>query len=138
KGYGGQVVGGESGGELGVIGGGVKGLPEPVPLAAGNVEILETQTVFIFGYPFGDGLGKNVTVTKSTVTGTRKTPAGYPQTQLGGGLHPGNSGGPVLNAKGEVVGVAVSGLKGTQIHFAVPVVYVHAVLAGRTHRWVYA
>src|SRR5262249_6179773 len=87
------------------------------------------------GYPFGDGLGKNVTVTKSTVTGARKTPAGYPQTQLAGGLHPGNSGGPVLSAKGEVVGVAVSGLKGTQIHFAVPVRYVHAMLGGRTHGW---
>jgi V8-like Glu-specific endopeptidase len=137
KTYAGQVLGVDSGSDLGVIRVAVKGLPEPVPLAAGNVEVLETQTVFIFGYPFGDGLGKNVTVTKSTVTGTRKTPAGYPQTQLGGGLHPGNSGGPVLNAKGEVVGVAVSGLKGTQIHFAVPVSYVHGMLLGRTHRWFY-
>src|SRR5207302_9441095 len=84
-----------------------------------------------------DELGKSVTVTKSTVTGTRKNATGYPQTQLGGGLHPGNSGGPVLDSKGAVVGVAVSGLRGTQIHFAVPAGYVHSFLGGRTHRWFY-
>ena len=134
----GRVLGVDAGSDLGVVAVPPKVLPETVPLATGPAaEVLETQTVFIFGYPFGDELGRGVTVTKSTVTGTRKTPAGYPQTQLGGGLHPGNSGGPVLNAKGEVVGVAVSGLKGTQIHFAVPVNYVHAMLGGRTHRWVY-
>src|SRR2546430_756400 len=77
------------------------------------------------------------TVIQGTVSGTRKTATGYTQTQLAGGLHPGNSGGPVLSAKGAVVGIAVSGLKDTQIHFAVPVSYVHAFLGGRTHRWLY-
>src|SRR5262249_30297166 len=80
---------------------------------------------------------RGVTVTKSTVSGTRKNATGYTQTQLAGGLHPGNSGGPILDGKGQVIGVAVSGLKNTQIHFSVPVGYVHAFLLGRTHRWHY-
>ena len=35
-------------------------------------------------------------------------------------MHPGNSGGPVTDGKGQVVGVAVSGIRGTQLHFAIP------------------
>jgi hypothetical protein len=31
----------------------------------------------------------------------------------------------------------VSGISGTQIHFAVPSGYVHSFLSGRTHRWAY-
>ena len=137
KTYTARVLGVDSGSDLGVLYVAGKDLPEPIPLAPRNVEVLETQTVYIFGYPFGDALNKSITVTKSTVSGTRKNATGYTQTQLAGGLHPGNSGGPVLNAKGAVIGVAVSGLKDTQIHFAVPVDYVHAFLGGRTHRWFY-
>jgi S1-C subfamily serine protease len=132
-----RVLGVDNGSDLGVLYIGVKDLPEPIPLAPRNVEIVETQNVFIFGYPFGDELNKSITVTKSTVSGSRKTAAGYVQTQLAGGLHPGNSGGPIVDAKGLVIGVAVSGLKDTQIHFAVPVNSVHAFLGSRTHRWQY-
>jgi S1-C subfamily serine protease len=137
KTYTARVLGVDEGSDLGVLHVDEKNLPEPLGLAPGNVEVLETSTVFIFGYPFGEELNKAITVTKSTVSGMRKTHTGYPQIQLAGGLHPGNSGGPILNAKGAVVGVAVSGLKGTQIHFAVPVGYVHGFLSGRTHRWFY-
>ncbi|MCE9562344.1 MAG: serine protease [Planctomycetes bacterium] len=136
KTYIGRVLGVDAGSDLGVLVVSSKDLPAPLALAPSRTEVLETQNVFIFGYPFGDDLGKTITVTKSTVSSSaRKAPSGYTQIQLAGGLHPGNSGGPVLDAKGAVVGVAVSGIKGTQIHFAVPVGYVHSFLLGRTHRW---
>jgi hypothetical protein len=46
-------------------------------------------------------------------------------------MHPGNSGGPVVDAGGNVVGIAVSGIRGTQIQFAIPCEKVFDFVAGR-------
>jgi hypothetical protein len=41
--------------------------------------------------------------------------------QLDAALNPGNSGGPVLDKNGKVVGVVVAGVKGSGVNFAIPV-----------------
>ncbi len=50
------------------------------------------------------------------------------QVQVNGGMHPGNSGGPVTDARGAVVGVSVAIISGTQINFAVPADFIRPVL----------
>ena len=106
-------------------------LPEPLEVKS-TTGLVETQIVYVFGFPFGEGLGKNITVSTSSVTSLRKGPYGdMDKVQVNGGMHPGNSGGPVVDASGAVVGVAVSGIEGTLINFAVPGEYVHVVLNGR-------
>jgi S1-C subfamily serine protease len=94
----------------------------PPPLAFGKAEkLIETQEVFVFGYPFGEQLGKEVSVNRTTVSSLRRTNGTLDRVQLAGGSHPGNSGGPVANAKGEIVGVSVSGLRAAEtIVFAIP------------------
>src|SRR5262249_36306771 len=94
----------------------------PPPLDVGRArKLLETQQVFIFGFPLGEGLGKNITVSNSSVSSLRKDAEGnLAKLQVNGGMHPGNSGGPVVDGRGRVVGVAVSVIKNTQIHFAIP------------------
>ena len=94
----------------------------PVPLAFGkSEELIETQEVTAFGYPFGEQLGKNVSINPTRVSSLRRANGTVDVVQLAGGLNPGNSGGPVVNAKGEVIGVSVSKLKGTDnIAFAIP------------------
>jgi S1-C subfamily serine protease len=110
-----------------------KGQPLPTPLAvqpAGG--LLETQRVYIFGFPFGEALGKNITVSPSAVSSLRRDLGGrLKEIQVNGGMHPGNSGGPVVDPRGQVLGVAVSGLRNTQINFAIPGEQVHLLLAGR-------
>src|SRR5437868_5103639 len=54
------------------------------------------------------------------------------RSQFIAGRHPGNSGGPVTDASGQVIGVAVSGLANTQIHFAIPPETVFNFLNGRS------
>lgn len=104
----------------------------PEPLALGNTSGLnETQPVFIFGFPFGKQLGKNITVSKSSISSLRKENGELKQIQVNGGMHPGNSGGPVVDSKGQVVGVAVSAIGGTLINFAIPSDEVAEFLAGR-------
>jgi predicted Zn finger-like uncharacterized protein len=94
----------------------------PPPLAVGNAEeLVETQNVYIFGFPFGAQLGKNITVSTSSISSLRRGDGGaLKQVQVNGGMNPGNSGGPVTDARGVVVGVSVAGISGTQINFAIP------------------
>jgi V8-like Glu-specific endopeptidase len=106
---------------------------QPAPLQLGaKDELFETQKVYIFGFPFGEQLGKNITVSESSVSSLRKDAKGVlEQIQVNGGMHPGNSGGPVINAQGKVIGVAVAGIRATQINFAVPAARVQSLLDGR-------
>lgn len=47
--------------------------PMPPPLRFGrSAALVETQDVFIYGYPFGEKLGENISVNKSTVSSLRK------------------------------------------------------------------
>jgi S1-C subfamily serine protease len=107
--------------------------PLPPPLDVGRAgKLLETQQVFIFGFPLGEGLGKNITVSTSSVSSLRKDAEGnLAKLQVNGGMHHGNSGGPVVDGRGRVVGVAVSGIANTQLNFAIPGERVATLLNGR-------
>lgn len=118
----GTVVGVDRDNDLAVlrVKGDLSRLPAPLPVASA-AKLTETQNVYIFGFPFGAQLGKNITVSASTVGALRRGQGGVlKQVQVNGGMHPGNSGGPVTDSRGAVVGVSVAGIDGTQINFAVP------------------
>src|SRR5262249_32707746 len=51
--------------------------------------------------------------------------------QVAGGMHPGNSGGPLVDKDGQVVGIAVSGFAGTQVHLAIPTEELLATFNGK-------
>jgi S1-C subfamily serine protease len=94
--------------------------------------LVETQRVYVFGYPFGEQLHKNVTVSPSAVSSLIPYPDGQlRRVQVNGGMHPGNSGGPVVDIHGNVVGIAVSGVENTQINFAIPGEHVGPILNRR-------
>ncbi|HZV04252.1 MAG TPA: trypsin-like peptidase domain-containing protein [Gemmataceae bacterium] len=106
--------------------------PLPPPLAVDSAEKLtEIQKVYIFGFPLGAQLGKNITVSESSVSSLRRDKTGaLSEVQVNGGMTHGNSGGPVTDARGVVIGVAVSGIRGTQLNFAIPGDLVLKVLDG--------
>jgi predicted Zn finger-like uncharacterized protein len=111
-----------------------KNKPLPLPINVRNAEKLtELDEVYIFGFPLGEKLGKEITVRPSSVSSLRKI-AGtniLEKIQVNGGMDPGNSGGPVVDSTGKVVGVAVSGIQGRMINFAIPGERVHTILNGR-------
>jgi hypothetical protein len=134
KTYPGRTLGIDSSSDLGVLGVAGKDLPRFLPVGSGD-DLQETQPLYVFGYPYGEALGKNVTVSKTSVSSLRKNQFGrLEKIQVNGGMNPGNSGGPVIDSNGTVVGVAVSAIRGTQINFAVPGQLVHYFLRGRVHR----
>lgn len=94
-------------------------LPEGLSVPK-NPKVVETQKLFIFGFPLGESLGKEISITDTTVSSLRKTDGKLSQIQVKGGMTNGNSGGPVVDGKGNVVGVAVAGIRSTDINFCIP------------------
>jgi S1-C subfamily serine protease len=118
---------------------GVKKLPEPIRLEAGT-EVLETMTVYAFGFPFGKALavgarGPAITITKGTVSSLRHDESGQLRlVQIDADVNPGNSGGPVVDEKGRLVGVAVARVVAAgKMGFAVPPEPLREMLHGKVN-----
>jgi hypothetical protein len=116
--------------------------PDPLPLASSKTT-RETQKVFSLGYPFGDSAGKEVTVTSLAVSSLRYKDGQINVVQFAGAMNPGNSGGPVIDASGRIVSVAVRIMTGnmgggtltnTGISMGVPSDEVAALYYGRADR----
>ena len=67
------------------------------------------QSIFTGGYPYNEVLD-NFNFTAGNVSGLRGTQSNISQFQFTAPVQPGSSGGPILDEKGGVVGVTVSGL----------------------------
>ena len=68
------------------------------------------QSIFVAGYPFGEQVSKSVKVTDGIVSSLSGLGDNFSQIQISAALQPGNSGGPVFDKNGNVVGVAVAKL----------------------------
>ena len=116
---------------------GVKDFAKAIDLSK-KAEIRETMAVYTIGFPLGEALATSrrnnpaVTVSKGTVSSIREDDKGDTfRVQIDGELNPGNSGGPVVDAKGQLVGVAVARIKGTRMGLAIPPTDVTDLLDGR-------
>jgi hypothetical protein len=133
----GEVVGSDTTVDLAVVKvGPVAGLPAPIDLSR-TAELRETRPVFALGYPFGQFLatgkrGPAVTVTKGTITSLRRDDRDeVDRVQIDSDVNPGNSGGPVVDPDGRLVGIAVAKLMDTRIGFAIVPRKLDSMLEGR-------
>ena len=102
--------------------------PDLVPLQLGHDDSLsETTSLTAFGYTRNAehdvfaGLYPSVGVKPGVITALRKLDGELATIQFDGALLPGNSGGPVIDASGQVVGVVRSGIELFGLNFLVPV-----------------
>lgn len=93
--------------------------------------VKELDRLFVFGFPLGSALGSEISIRPTQVTSLRHEGGKLKKIQVEGGMTPGNSGGPVVDVKGNVIGVAVSGIKDTNINFCVPAELVQQLLANK-------
>ncbi len=71
------------------------------------------QDVIAIGYPLPDILGEELSMSRGIVSSLRHI-GNYNYVQTDAALNPGNSGGPLLNLRGEVIGVSSAGVKSVQ------------------------
>jgi predicted Zn finger-like uncharacterized protein len=127
-----RVLGVDRSSDLAVldIGTPLQKVPQPLTVKSAG-SLTELDEVYVSGFPLGKALGKEISIRDSKVASLRKKGGVLDRVQLNGGMDPGNSGGPVVDNNGHVVGVAVSGIPGRQINFAIPGDHVHVILNGR-------
>lgn len=106
------------------------------PLALGSdKELAELTELITCGFPFGAALARQgeypaVTINVGSVTSLRRDKQGeLDRIQLDASLNPGNSGGPVLDRSGKVVGMVVGGIQGSGVNTAIPVSHLRRFLA---------
>jgi WD40 repeat protein/S1-C subfamily serine protease len=102
--------------------------PRLTTLDLGKDETLSVTTpVATFGFPLGartrvgHEIYPNCSVILSEITELHRDQGRLDSVQFNRQLNPGNSGGPVLNGSGEVVGVAVKTVEGKSVNLAIPV-----------------
>jgi len=104
---------------------GARGLPA-MPMGS-DAQMEVGDRVFVMGNPLGMG----GTFTDGMVSGKRPL-EGVSMLQISAPISPGSSGGPVMNERGEVIGVATMMVMGGQnLNMAVPVRYLAPMLALR-------
>ena len=97
------------------------------PLSLSAEQVIPGEQIFAIGNP--EGLEKSIS--QGIVSGLHKTES-IDFIQISSPISHGSSGGPILNTKGEVVGVAAAILdQGQNLNFAIPVVYVKALLEAK-------
>jgi hypothetical protein len=96
-----------------------------LPIASSD-EVSELAEVIAFGFPFGTALSVRneeypaISVNVCTVSALRNKKGELDRIELNGAVNPGQSGGPVLDSSGNVVGVIASGIRGSGISQSIP------------------
>tara|TARA_R100000789_G_scaffold98855_1_gene103685 strand:- start:4240 stop:6720 length:2481 start_codon:yes stop_codon:yes gene_type:complete len=99
----------------------------PVLNLGSDKDLVETQDVIVFGYPFGRFLSPDhedapsISVNTGKISALRRKDRELALIQIDANVNPGNSGGPVLDEDGKVIGVVVSAVLGAGVSFAIPV-----------------
>ena len=116
---------------------GVKGVPKPIDYLH-EPKLAETMPVYTFGFPFGKILSTSkgspaITVGHGAISSLRMDDDGkLALVQIDAALNPGNSGGPVVDAHGRLVGVAVATIRDSSgIGLAIPSHGLSEMLQGR-------
>lgn len=86
----------------------IKTLAEPFPtppFALRTTGIQQAERVFALGYPFAEAMGSELKVTEGIISAKSGVAGDLSKYQISAGLNPGNSGGPLIDEQGYLIGV---------------------------------
>ncbi len=137
----GVVLGKDTSRDVAVIYHGNVGVPAVKFGSSSSVSLKTGADVYALGYPLE--FKTTITLTKGLVSANRQQTVSGIYIQTDAAIHPGNSGGPLVNSRGEVVGINTLGktsvsssgqdIGGTGIGFAVPIETANSVVPSLTN-----
>jgi len=92
----------------------------------------DAEEVFTVGYPLENILGEDPKTTNGIISSQSGYQGNPTYFQITVPLHPGNSGGPLLNKKGEIIGITSSGLKKDKfdnVNYAIKIAYIEPLIS---------
>jgi S1-C subfamily serine protease len=92
-------------------------------------DVAPTTQVTTFGFPLGKHIASGDNSYPEVATNVSRITALGDEVRFDGQLNPGNSGGPVVDSRGTVIGVAHATILGASINFAIPVGQLRTFLA---------
>jgi len=107
--FGAQLVVADSVNDLALLS--VEGADLPAGLVVSERAVGLAEDIVLLGYPLTHILGESIKVGRGSVSSLTGLGDDVTRIQIDAPVHPGNSGGPVLSNRGEVVGVVVSRLR---------------------------
>ena len=78
------------------------------PIDNSNPQLM--QDIYVAGYPFGENISSSLKVTRGIVSSLTGLGDNFSNMQIDAAIQPGNSGGPIFDEGGNVIGVAVATL----------------------------
>jgi len=121
----GRVLGSDEPNDLALI----RAEPTPPVLPLSTVDPRVGEWVLVLGNPFGAGLTATAGIV-SAAPGAIEAPGLTRRIQINAAVNPGNSGGPVCNVRGEVIGLATTFVpNGQGIAFVTPAAVIRTFLA---------
>ena len=76
-----------------------------IPYVIGKSMVDVGDNIFVLGYPMTDTMGEEVKLTNKIISANTRYKGDITIYQISAAVQPGNSGGPVFNSEGNVVGI---------------------------------
>ena len=73
-------------------------------------ETKKLNTIYVAGYPLGKGLSDDLKISSGIVSSLKGFEDNSNEIQIDAPINSGNSGGPIINEKGDLIAIAVSGM----------------------------
>lgn len=87
------------------------------------------EDVFVLGYPLTQALGNEIKLTNGIVSSRTGYQGNIATYQISAPIQPGNSGGPMFDSKGNVIGVVVAGVPGAEnVGYAIKTSYLKILI----------
>lgn len=104
-----------------------------IPYAIKNTLCEVGEDVFVLGYPMINYMGDEVKLTNGIISSRSGYQGDITTYQISAPLQPGNSGGPMFDSKGNIVGIVNAGIPGAEnVGYAIKTSYLFNLVASST------